>query len=131
VSPLADVQGGSAEGSGLAIDEDAVRHVLDRYREAYNLMDVPTVAQVWPSVDRRILTQAFSGISSQDLTFERCEISMEVSTAVAYCRGTIRFSRKAGHPMPRTERHQWLFKLRSPETGWQIETVIGSELTVS
>jgi hypothetical protein len=115
-----------------ASDEVAILRVLDRYRHAYGRMDVSAVADVWPLADRRALARAFDGVTSQELAYERCEVSVEPPLATAYCQGTLLSEKAAGSPgrhQAAPARHQWLFRLRQRGTDWKIEKVIASPLS--
>jgi hypothetical protein len=80
-------------------------------------------AKVWPSVDRRALARAFSTLKSQGLTLERCDVSVEQSSATAHCTGTVRFVRKVGSPSPLVASQEWRFRMRKSGDDWLIEEV--------
>ena len=118
-----------AEGvSPAATEENAVLHVLDRYRQAYRTMNVTAVAEVWPLVDRRALARGFAAVKSQRLAFERCTVGMEGPNASAYCRGTIS-AKMVDNATERTEQYQWLFTLRRAAGEWRVEKLVAAPAT--
>jgi hypothetical protein len=73
---------------------------LRSYAQGFEALNVPETARVWPSVDRRALSRAFTTLTSQDVTFESCSVSLAALSATAQCRGTVQFVRKVGNPAP-------------------------------
>jgi hypothetical protein len=116
-------RGRVVEAPAGARDADAVRRVLDEYVDAYRSLDVAAAAAVWPSVDRRALSRAFSTLKSQDVEFERCEVKAAVADAEVRCRGRLRFVRKVGSPTPRIEPQEWVFRMQKFGTVWKIEQI--------
>lgn len=104
-----------------------MRRTLRDYAEAYGSMNVQATARVWPSVDRRALTRAFTTLKSQGLTFESCTVNLAEERATAHCRGTVRFVRKVGNPDPLTALQEWVFKMRKFGNDWMIENVSASQ----
>jgi hypothetical protein len=107
-----------------AIDaEDAVRATVQHLARAYKALDVSAAIEVWPSVDRKALTRAFSTLRSQGFNFENCRIEVEESStrAIAQCRGVVQYVRKVGSSTPREELQEWRFALRQTSAGWKID----------
>ena len=102
-----------------AREQRAIRSLLEAYRQAYERLDVPAVAALWPEVDARALERTFSTLSRQQLTFDRCEITITGAEAVARCEGAL-----AATPTGDTEgqsRHMtWVFALQRAEAEWRI-----------
>jgi hypothetical protein len=102
---------------------DSVRTVLDRYRAAFNLLDVNAAQVVWPNVDGRALRRAFDQLTEQELQFDACGIDVYGTQALASCSGTVRFVPKVGNPNMHTVRREWTFRLRQIDDVWRIEMV--------
>ena len=63
-----------AAASG-AIETSAVRGVLDGYADAFSTLNADATQRVWPGVDVRGLRRAFDQLSTQNITFSRCDVS--------------------------------------------------------
>jgi len=100
-----------------------VQEVLRRYARAYGQLDVSAARAVWPSVDERALTRAFQNLSSQQVSFDACEIDIRGVIANASCRGQASYSPKVGKREPRTEPRTWQFELHRDGDAWTIENV--------
>lgn len=103
-------------------DETRVAQVLNQYARAYGQLDASAARAVWPSVDERALARAFSGLASQDVSFDSCDIDVRGATANASCRGRARYVGKIGSREERNEPRQWRFELRRDGDAWKIET---------
>jgi hypothetical protein len=101
-------------------DEQQVRQVLQRYRQAYGTLNARSAQDVWPGVDAAALARAFDALESQELTFDDCRIAVTGSEAMATCHGSARFVPKVGGRAARTEARVWDFRLRKTAAGWQI-----------
>ena len=106
----------------LAADEQRVRAVLNRYREAYGSLDVNAARAVWPGVDTRTLGRAFAQLSMQEFEFAACDISISGERASADCTGNARYVPKVGSKNARVETRVWQFGLRRIDQQWKIET---------
>jgi hypothetical protein len=100
--------------------EAEIREALSRYRAAYDGLDATAARVVWPSVDERALARAFSGLRSQRIEFDRCQISASGGTAKASCTGTTTFVPRVGRQEPMREARSWAFTLQRASEGWQI-----------
>jgi hypothetical protein len=100
-----------------------VRSVLDQYARAYGRLDVSAVRAVWPSVDERALARAFSDLSSQTVSFDRCDIDIDPqsggSNARASCYGRASYVGKVGSQQ-RTESRTVRFELKRDGDAWKI-----------
>jgi hypothetical protein len=121
---LATAAAPPADDRAAALNEAAVRRTLGEYVEAYEGLDVPATVKIWPAVNRQALGRAFAALTSQALAFDTCDLDVAEPTAVAHCRGTLRFVRRVGNPTPRVEPQQWTFRLRKLGTAWKIEQVL-------
>jgi len=117
-----------AAGAGAAIATNAnehsrVRAVLDQYAGAYGRLDVGAVRAVYPSVNERALAKAFSDLSSQSVSFDRCSVNIESSgaTAKASCSGKASYVAKVGIKEPRTESRTVQFELKREGEAWKIQ----------
>jgi len=102
-------------------DEDLVRRTLQQYRAAYESLDAHSAQVVWPRVDEPALQRAFSGLESQRLTFDDCDVQVRGATGLATCRGTMLYVPKVGSRDPRREPRVWTFDLRKVGENWQID----------
>ena len=102
-------------------DEDLVRRTLQQYRAAYESLDARSAQAVWPRVDEPALQRAFSGLESQRLTFDDCDVQVRGTTGLATCRGTMLYVPKVGSRDPRREPRVWTFDLRKVGENWQID----------
>ena len=97
--------------------------MLDQYARAYGRLDVSAVRAVWPSVDERALARAFSDLSSQTVSFDRCDIAIDPqsggSNAKASCYGKASYVGKVGSQQ-RTESRTVRFELKRDGDAWKI-----------
>lgn len=100
-----------------------VQEVLRRYARAYGQLDAGAARAVWPSVDERALARAFQNLSSQQVSFDDCEIDIRGAIANASCRGQASYAPKVGKREPRTEPRTWRFELHRDGDAWTIENV--------
>jgi hypothetical protein len=103
-------------------DENLVKQTLQRYRHAYEGLDARSAHAVWPSVDQAALARAFGGLTSQSITFDRCDVRLSGALANATCRGTARYVPKIGNREPRVEPRVWSFALRKDGGEWKIDS---------
>jgi len=105
-----------------AFDRDRVRAVLAGYERAYSSLDANAAARVFPGIDRKALTRAFSGLSAQEIQFDDCRIQILQATAQATCAGTSRWTPKVGGGS-RQQSLRWQFDLQQSPAGWRIGSV--------
>jgi len=103
-------------------DEDLVRRTLQQYRAAYESLDARSAHAVWPTVSEVALQRAFSGLESQQLNFDDCDVQVRGLTGLATCRGTMLYVPKVGSHDPRREPRVWTFDLRKVGENWQIDS---------
>jgi hypothetical protein len=104
-------------------DEDDVRNVLGRYREAYSELDAFAARDIWPTVDVTALSRAFDQLSSQNVQFKECRLSVGLTTAVANCDGSTQYVPKVGTKGTRIDNRRWRFALHKGPDGWTIDSV--------
>jgi hypothetical protein len=104
-------------------DRSLIERVLDTYRDAYDRLDAPAAAVVWPHVDTRALSRAFSTLAQQDLHFDSCRFDIAGAQAQAHCVGQLRYVRRVGDQSPRVRRMSWSFALERVADRWQIAEV--------
>ena len=97
--------------------------MLRAYRDAYDRLDAPSAAVIWPRVDTRALNRAFSTLVEQDVSFERCDLDIAGAKANAKCTGEIRYVQRVGDHTPRVRRLSWLFAFERVSDRWQIAQV--------
>jgi hypothetical protein len=100
----------------------AVQRVLNRYRDAFSVLDAAAVKTVWPAANEASLRQRFTAVDEQNLEFHACRISVNGTRSTAWCRGSLQLT--LPQRRSRLERREWLFTLqKSRDNGWRIETV--------
>jgi hypothetical protein len=117
--------------SAAALEQNAVLETLREYARAYQALDVKATAAVWPSVDRRALTRAFSTLKSHQLELEDCRVTIADASALSQCRGIVEYVRKVGSSTPRTAHQELVFKMRKLGSDWFIDEVSASDLTLA
>ena len=107
-----------------AIEQVRVRAILARYETAYSELDANAAAKVYPSMDRKALSRAFSALDSQQILFEDCRIQVGDSAlhATATCAGTATWTPKVGGGV-RAQARRWQFDLQQVSGEWQIASV--------
>ncbi|HEV8397303.1 MAG TPA: hypothetical protein VGQ37_23630 [Vicinamibacterales bacterium] len=117
----------SAEPSAverLAADRDAIGGVLRSYRAAYNSLDATTASTIWQGLDTRALQKAFSTLTRQDVSFDRCDVRVTAADrAVASCRGVLSYVPKIGDGTPQQRRLAWSFDFQRAADRWMISSV--------
>jgi hypothetical protein len=112
-------------------EQSRVQDVLRRYASAYGALDASAARAVWPSVDEKALARAFQNLSSQDVSFDNCDIRIQGQVANASCHGQASYVGKVGSREPRTESRTWRFELRREGDGWLIEGVDARRLSAA
>jgi hypothetical protein len=108
----------------VRVDEEAaIRATLGRYRDAYEHLDAGAAKRVWPGVDERALSKAFSNLESQSITFNDCRTTLGTGSAIAFCRGTATYVGRFGSRNGQTQDRQWAFSFRKDGNAWTIESV--------
>jgi hypothetical protein len=102
-------------------DTSRVEEVLRRYARAYDSLDASAARAVWPSVNEKALARAFQDLSSQNVSFDNCDIDIRGAVANASCSGEASYVVKVGSREPRTEPRLWRFELRRDGEAWKIE----------
>ena len=97
--------------------------VLFQYERSYDRLDAASAAAVWRGVDVRGLTRAFASLTSQDLSFDDCDLRIDESHATAQCRGGLKFVRRIGDPEPEERRVSWTIGFDNDEGRWVISSV--------
>jgi hypothetical protein len=129
--PAAAPAAAAAAASAIAGDQNAVLETLREYARAYQALDVKATAAVWPSVDRRALTRAFSTLKSNQLELEDCRVTIAGTSGTSRCRGLVEYVPKIGSATPRSGRQDLVFKMRKLGSDWFIDEVSASELSLA
>jgi hypothetical protein len=74
-------------------------------------------------VDVRGLRRAFDQLSTQNITFSRCEVNASGETAQAVCTGRATWVPKVGDRSPKSEPRTWRFALGRDAGAWVIDGV--------
>jgi hypothetical protein len=114
---------GERERLTAANDQRAIRTILDAYRVAYEQRDTLAAARLWPGLDTRALTRAFSTLSSHRLTFDRCDVAVMGMQARADCDGTITYTPRVGDTQTQSRSMSWTFALDRSSGQWRISDV--------
>jgi hypothetical protein len=104
-------------------DRTSIEQVLQAYRDAYDRLDAPAAAVIWPRVDTRALNRAFNSLAEQEVSFERCDLDIAGRKANARCTGEIRYVRRVGDQNPQVRRLSWSFAFERVSDRWQIAQV--------
>jgi hypothetical protein len=113
-------------GEPIRRDEDHIRAALTQWRTAYSSLDAGAARAVWPSVDARALERAFQDLKSQDLRFDRCELTVNGGSAQAACRGRAVYVPRFGNQSPKTAPREWTFELEKRDERWTIASARAS-----
>ncbi len=100
-----------------------MRDVLDGYADAFSTLNADATQRVWPGVDVRGLRRAFDQLSTQNITFNRCEVNAAGETAQAVCTGRATWVPKVGDRSPKSEPRTWRFALGRDDGAWVIDGV--------
>jgi len=112
------------EISAVRVDNRvAIQHVLDAYKQSYNRLDAVSVSEIWRGLDTRALARAFTALSSQDLSFDHCDVKIGGTRATALCSGALRYVRRVGDPAERVRYLSWTFNFVRNADRWVIANV--------
>jgi len=103
-----------------AADEAHIESTLTRFRTAYSKLDARAAREVWPSVDVEALDRAFRSLKSQDLRFDRCDLTVDGQRARAACRGSAVYVPRVGNQSPKATPREWNFELKKLDQRWTI-----------
>jgi hypothetical protein len=112
----------SIPGPQPLADTRAIQRVLNRYRDAFSILNTSAVKDIWPAVDAKALALLFDRIQEQNFEFHSCRISVADLRAEASCQGSAEYT-QVGSRHPRTESRQWQFALRKVNESWLIDAV--------
>lgn len=110
----------------MAADEEHIESTLTRFRTAYSRLDARAAREVWPSVDVEALDRAFRGLKSQELRFDRCDLTVDGARARAACRGRAVYVPRVGNQSPKAAAREWTFELRKLDQRWTIASARSS-----
>ena len=83
-------------------------------------LDASAAASIWRSVDTSALARAFSTLSSQELSFDRCDLNVSGARATARCNGQLRYVRRFGDAKPQQRRMSWNIQFERSGERWFI-----------
>jgi hypothetical protein len=121
--PSFTVRGAAADTGPEAIQgiQAAVLRTLDSYRQAYAGLDAGEAARIWPDTDAAALRRAFGEMQSLSLAFDRCDLAVEPTWAIATCRGQTREPVRGQPGAPQVRVRTWVLTLASGPGGWTTE----------
>ncbi len=112
----------AATTTPISDPRESIRRAIERYREAYDRLDVSAAQAVWPRVDAGALARAFNSLSSQKVSFESCAITVSGTSADANCSGRSTVVPKIGGGSA-SARRTWQFRLReAARDEWVIQS---------
>lgn len=106
-----------------AADLRDIQRVLNRYRDAFSVLDVSAVKEIWPAADAATLAQDFRGLAAQNYDYNGCRIVTDGTRADAYCLGIAEY-RPVGRSRMRTDPREWQFTLLKGRQNWRINTAV-------
>jgi hypothetical protein len=112
-----------ADMDPILYERAAVRAVVEQYRSAYERLDARAAKRVWPGVDQRALERAFSGLESQTVNFDECNVDITNTRGTARCRGRATFVGRVGTRVPQTHVRDWTFQLSKAGDNWAIDSI--------
>jgi hypothetical protein len=106
---------------------EAVLHALNQYAEALTNMDVGGARRIWPTVDSRALTGAFSTLEKNKMVLNTCAVDADVrDTAFVTCQAHVEFVPRVGSRSPQVVSQQWRFTMNKVADQWKIQTATAS-----
>jgi len=124
VAPVVRPPAASRPVDRAAGDRAAIGGVLDQYRESYNSLDATSASTIWQGLDTRALQRAFSTLSSQDVSFDRCDVTVvSDARATAVCRGVLSYVQKIGDGAQQQRRLSWTIDFQRTADRWLIAGV--------
>lgn len=124
--PVAAVHVDPLPGDAAHGEETHIRAALTRWRTAYSALDASAAREVWPSVDARALARAFQALKSQELRFDRCDLTVNGGSAQAACSGQAVYVPRIGNQSPRATAREWTFELKKLDQRWTIASARAS-----
>jgi len=125
-APVATMTAAAAVADAVPGDEHHIRAALTRWRSAYSALDARAAREVWPSVDVRALERAFNALRSQEVRFDRCDLTVNGGSALAACTGRAIYVPRVGRQSPRTTSREWTFELKKSDERWTIASARSS-----
>jgi hypothetical protein len=113
-------------GRIVARDEERIRTTLAQLRTAYAQLDASAAREVWPSVDADALTRAFGELTSQELRFDHCDVTVDGARARAACTGKAVYVPRVGDAVSGSSARAWTFELTRMRERWMIASARAS-----
>jgi hypothetical protein len=104
--------------------DPAFEQTLATVSRAYRALDAAAVAAVLPNTDQPGLTQAFSELKYQTLSFDRCALRPNgAESAVASCEVSLAMAPKSGDAALQRRHEAWTLVLNRAGEAWRIAAV--------
>ena len=104
--------------------DPAFEQTLAAVSRAYRALDAEAVVAVLPNTDPAGLTQAFSELKYQTLSFDRCALRPNgVESAVASCEVSLAMAPKTGDAALQRRHESWTLVLNRAGEAWRIAAV--------
>jgi hypothetical protein len=101
----------------------AVQSILNRYRDAFSILDAGAVKRIWPTANERAIRDEFAAVGEQNIEFDGCRIAVSPPTATALCSGTVAFTPAEPDGRRQVEPRHWRFTLERNGERWTIARV--------
>jgi hypothetical protein len=99
----------------------ALEPTLTAISRAYRTLDAASLTAVWPGADLAALSESFSDLKYQALTFDRCRLQPTGrDAAVATCEVSIASASKGGDEALQRRRESWTLALGRSDDQWTI-----------
>ncbi|HVS64998.1 MAG TPA: protein kinase [Thermoanaerobaculia bacterium] len=112
------------QGPDPAADEAGIEAALERYRKAYEALDIRALAAAWPSLDsesRTRIDRGFASYQALSMTIEGCTIDITGSSALARCTVHQEVAPKGGRRL--TSDREVEFRLSRRGDSWVIQSL--------
>jgi hypothetical protein len=104
--------------------DPSIEQTLAAVSRSYRDLDAASLAAVWPGAASESLTQNFSALKYQTLSFDRCQSRPNgPESAVASCEVSIAAAAKAGDPTLQRRRESWTIVMNREGDRWTIAGV--------
>ena len=104
--------------------EPAFERTLAAVSHSYRTLDAAALTTVWPGADTASLSQAFSTLKYQTLSFDRCQMRPNGdASAVASCEVSIAAAPNWGDQMLQRRRESWTLVMNRSGDRWTIAGV--------
>ena len=101
----------------------AVDAALAGVSRSYRALDAASLTRVWPGADVAALSQRFSTLKYQSLSFDRCNLRPVGAQVVASCEVSVAAAANAGDPSLQRRQESWAIVLNRSGDRYVIGSV--------